>query len=379
MNCLQDQFNFYYTKATEAKKSGENGTAARFYRLSANPLLKMAQENKEPLQSSQIKHANRILSIASELEADSKNKPEEKIPLPEGRASKTSPSGEDDGTTKFVAAETPGIGFDDVAGMDDVKAIVREKITNYIKYPKLFKKFNVPAEKGIMLFGIPGTGKTTMAKAIANEIGAKIIIVKASDLASKWFGDAEKNTRNVFQAAKEEKGPIVITFEDFDSLGSRSTNSSVVKRVVTEMLAQMDDLDGLDKTVLVIITTNRPTEVDTAFRRSKRFNERIPIPLPDYEARKYLAERSFIGVPASGIDFDSIAQRTEGFNGADVAVFCENIRLKAVNRCIANGGNEEGEAVTQSDIDNCEFTSSVDPGDVERINKYLNSLAKNAK
>lgn len=227
------------------------------------------------------------------------------------------------------------------------------------------------------MYGLPGTGKTMMAKAIASEItGCKFYSVNCSDIVSKWVGESERNIKNLFDTARNDKFAVIF-FDEFESIGAKRTedDSSRVNRVVTELLAQMQGFKGNDDNILVIAATNRPWQIDSALMRPGRFSDRIYVPLPDKEARKFLIKKSWKNVPlATDINIDQLAEETKGFNSADVIYLCETCKVYPVERAIDHG-NIENEKITVKDLEKAKqiVHSSVQLEDVKLLNEFQNN------
>ena len=282
---------------------------------------------------------------------------------------------------KPFLVDTPDVTFEDVAGMYEVKEVVRDKVIYPRVYPHLFKTFRKKSGGGILLYGLPGTGKTMIAKAIAKDTGAKMFTVKPSDLLSKWFGNSEKNVRKLFLAARSERNAVIFFDEIEGFAGSRDSDSDSMNRVVGELLTQMQGVtDSNDEDrILLIAATNRPWDIDSAFLRPGRFDERIYVPLPDLEARKVIIRNSILGVPGNeDVDVDGLAQETEGFNGADVEYLCEKAKEIAIRRVIA--GSMKNKKFTKEDFDRAlkEVRSSVAKKDISRLESWEKENVQNA-
>ncbi len=281
---------------------------------------------------------------------------------------------------KPFLVDTPDVTFEDVAGMSEVKEIVRDKVIYPRVYPHLFKTFRKKSGGGILLYGLPGTGKTMIAKAIAKETGAKMFTVKPSDLLSKWFGNSEKNVRKLFLAARSERNAVIFLDEIEGFAGSRDSDSDSMNRVVGELLTQMQGVTDSNEEdrILLIAATNRPWDIDSAFLRPGRFDERIYVPLPDLEARKVIIRNSTLGIPGhEEVDVDGLAQETEGFNGADVEYLCEKAKEIAIRRVIA--GKMKDKKFAKEDFDQAlkEVRSSVAKKDISRLENWEKENVQN--
>jgi len=284
---------------------------------------------------------------------------------------------EDDDKAVIVAMDVPSISFDDVVGLSDVKASVRKKIIEPRLHPGLFEKYKMKRGGGILMYGPPGTGKSMIAQATAHEINAKFFSLRCSELVSRFFGGTEQNIKALFDTARKEKNAVIF-FDEFDALAiSRDKNhSSIMKRVVTELLAQMQGIhESKDSCLLVLAATNKPWMMDSAFMRPGRFDDCIYVGLPDDEARKGILKKSLRGVPVSNdIDIPFIVEKTNGFNAADVVELVEKTKDYPYKREIATG---MGQVITMEDFNNalkiCH--SSVDRSDIEKLMKWQNDRA----
>ncbi len=197
-----------------------------------------------------------------------------------------------------VLVEIPNIKWFDVGGMENVKQELIEAVEWPLKYPDAFKRLGVRPPKGILLYGAPGTGKTLLAKAVANESQSNFILVKGPELLSKWVGESEKAVREVFKKARQVS-PCIIFFDEIDSLAPKrgsSSDSHVSERVVNQMLTEIDGLEEMHD-VVVIAATNRPDIVDTALLRPGRFDRLILTPVPDEKTRLEIFKVHTKGMP----------------------------------------------------------------------------------
>ena len=249
------------------------------------------------------------------------------------------------------ASDIPDTSFDDIAGLEDVKEAVMYKAIYPHRYPELYEKLRKRSGGGILLYGLPGTGKTLIAEAIAHETGASFFSVKCSDLGSKWFGETEQNIRDVFEAAREAKNSVIF-FDEIEAYASNRRENSAMERSIPEFLAQMQGIGDSNRQerILIIGATNKPWRLDGAFLRPGRFDEKIYVPLPDEKARRKIIDDRVQGVPMEeGIDFETLSKITDGYNGADMDYLCEKAKEFALHRVIAD--KDENEKLTKADFD----------------------------
>lgn len=236
--------------------------------------------------------------------------------------------------------ERPNIKFDDVAGLDDVKKVIKTKLIYPFLNPEKAKEFGVTAGGGILLYGPPGTGKTMIAKAIATEVDAIFFTAKPSQIMSQWVGVAEKNIEQLFSAAKSH-GKAVIFIDEIESLLPKrgGTDSTVMKRVVPQFLAELEGFESESKrNVLFLGASNVPWEIDDAALRPGRFDKKIYIPLPDLPARKKIFELYLRNKPVgSNINIDKLAETTDGYSGADVREICADVAENLFMELIESG------------------------------------------
>lgn len=275
--------------------------------------------------------------------------------------------------SKKQTMKKTNIKFNDIAGLDDAKKAFEEKVIMPFEHPELFKKFGKKVGGGILLYGLPGTGKTMFAEAAANEMNALFIPIKCSDIKSKWYGESEKNVSEIFDRARKAKKAIIF-FDEFEAIGSKRTDNSdnANNDLVPQILAEMQGVGASseDVTLIVIAATNKPWAIDSAFLRPGRFDEKIYVPLPDFDARKKLFELQLKKLPISDdLDFDYLANITDGFNGADIKEVCEKLKMSAINDSLEKGKDQ---TIGMDDVHRIENTlkSSVSIEDIEKIKEF---------
>ncbi|PVX24593.1 MAG: AAA family ATPase [Candidatus Bathyarchaeum sp.] len=237
-----------------------------------------------------------------------------------------------------VLVEVPNVKWTDIGGLPEVKEELQEAIEWPLKYPEIFSYMNTAPPKGVLLYGPPGTGKTMLAKAVANESEANFISIKGPEVLSKWVGESEKAIREVFRKARQAS-PTIIFFDELDSItpvrGSGFGSSQVTERVISQILTELDGLEEL-KDVVVIGATNRLDIVDPALLRPGRFDKLLEVPVPDLDARKQILKIHLEKKPlADDVKIDVLAEKTDGYSGADLAALANTTSMLVIKKHIA--------------------------------------------
>ena len=205
--------------------------------------------------------------------------------------------------------------------MDEQILQVRESIEMPLESPELFQKVGISPPKGVLLVGLPGCGKTMLAKAVANQTKASFIRMVGSELAQKYIGEGGRLVRELFSLAKE-KSPAIIFLDEIDAIGAKRLDSATsgdreVQRTLMQLLAELDGFDALEN-VKIIAATNRPDILDDALLRPGRFDRIIEIPLPDDKGRKTILSIHYDKMATSRLNISKLVELTEGFSGAEL-------------------------------------------------------------
>ena len=226
-----------------------------------------------------------------------------------------------------VFIENPDVKWDEVGGLEEVKRELQEAVEWPMKYPGLYDKLGHRMPRGILLHGPSGTGKTLLAKAVATQSEANFVSVRGPELLSKWVGESERGIREIFKRARQS-APCVVFFDEIDSIApirGAGGETAVTERVVSQLLTELDGMENMHG-VVVLAATNRADMIDPALLRPGRFDKIISIPLPDKESRKNILKINATKIPtvseegnAQRVDYEKLAEMTEGFSGADTA------------------------------------------------------------
>ena len=268
-----------------------------------------------------------------------------------------------------VFVEIPKATWEDVGGLEEVKKAMSESIELPLDDPDSFIRLGIKPPNGILLYGAPGTGKTLVARAIANESKANFISIKGPEIMSKWVGESEKAVRMIFKKAKQV-APSIVFLDEIDAIAPKRGShhdSGATERVVNQLLTSMDGMDSLDN-VFVIAATNRPDILDKALLRPGRFDKLLLIPLPDTASRRKILEVHTRNMPLERVDLDTIAEKTGGYVGADLENLCREAGLIALRH--KKGANK----VTSSNFE--EALKLVRASTDQETAKLYESLAK---
>ena len=219
---------------------------------------------------------------------------------------------------------TPEVTLNDVGGMEDVKRRITVAFLGPLRNPELRQAFGKSLRGGLLLYGPPGCGKTFLARAVAGEMGARFIPIGLADVLSMWLGQSERHLHELFQTARRN-APCILFFDELDAIGLKRSqlSHSAGRNVVNQLLAELDGIGSRNEGVFTLGATNHPWDVDSALLRPGRFDRLALVAPPDQKAREAILQYHLRDRPVGSLDLATLARRTDGFSGADLAHVCE--------------------------------------------------------
>jgi transitional endoplasmic reticulum ATPase len=265
--------------------------------------------------------------------------------------------------------------YDDLGGMGTTLDQLREMVELPLRYPEIFERLGVDPPKGVLLHGPPGTGKTRLARAVANESDANFFHIAGPEIMGSAYGESEKKLREIFEEAAKAS-PSIIFIDEIDSIAPKrgQVSGEAEKRLVAQLLTLLDGLEPRQN-VVVIAATNRPEAIDEALRRPGRFDREIVIGVPDESGRREILAIHTRGMPLGpGVDLNDLARKTYGFVGADLAALTREAAIEAVRLIMPKINLEDGTippevldhlSVTRKDFD--EALKRVQPSAMREV------------
>jgi len=230
--------------------------------------------------------------------------------------------------------ESPTVTYDDIGGIDDQVREVREAVEDPLLTPELFEEVGVDPPSGVLLHGPPGTGKTMLAKAVANETDATFIKMAGSELVRKFIGEGSRLVRDLFELAAERQ-PAVIFIDEIDAVAAKRTDSKTsgdaeVQRTMMQLLSEMDGFDDRGE-IRIMAATNRFDMLDEAILRPGRFDRLIEVPKPDESGRAQILRIHTRDMNVDDdVDFTKLAADLDGYSGADLASLATEAGMFAI-------------------------------------------------
>ncbi|MCC5828475.1 MAG: ATP-binding protein [Phycisphaeraceae bacterium] len=296
--------------------------------------LRLAEESNGKIARRYVEDALELIQIAGELKA----KAQSQAPAEAREAVREATTGEEDAAkTQWELKDKPTEKLDDVAGLDDVKRELREKVIEPFLHPEAYERFKVRIGGGILMYGPPGNGKTFIAKAIAGELDAAFFNVNASQIKDKYVGETEKNLQKLFDEARQHPRSVLF-LDEVDHLLAKRGNRKI--GTVAQFLSLTDGLIRNTNCMLVLAATNKPWVLDEAVIRPGRLGTHIYVGPPDAVAREAIIAYQMRDVPTDGHSGADIAARTDGYSGADIAELCDRAKRIALNRQLASGEDQ---------------------------------------
>ncbi len=335
------------SQALELSRQGNHRAANEVLLAAAEEAIRLAQFASELSQRQQfVELSDEYLRLASDLKVRRLASKRQLTPERSSRRPRRAEmvQGESGAGRQWQVAERPAITLADVAGMADLKHLVRREIVDPIRYPEIDDVLNIPYGFGVLLYGPPGTGKTYFARALAGELDCAFFVIDPAQILSKWVGESEQRLAALMTQAKAEPRAVVYIDEIAEMFPRRGTGSVYSDRLVGVFLQQLDGFDQSENMLLTIGATNHPLRIDRTLIRSGRLGHHVYVGLPDVETRRQILEIEMKAVPLDNdADLDALADATDGYSSADVAAVAREARKQTRDRIVrqrhSNNGN----------------------------------------
>lgn len=350
---------FYAEKKAEHEQAVEKALGEKDYRAASRHTakaaefgLKLAETHDGKIAKRYLEDAAALIEYAEKLKRKWQKQQQEKGE--DRRLAQESEGDAKDGgdreTSRFQVDKKPDVRLDDVAGLDEVKRVLRDNIIRPFEHPEVYDRFGIKGGAGVLLYGPPGNGKTFIAKAIAGELDAAFFNIVLSEMKNKYVGETEKNISALFAEARKQER-VVLFLDECESLLRKRGNQKVA--AVESFLAETDGLQENENLMLLLLATNRPWMMDPAVTRPGRIGVHIYVGLPDKAARAAIISYAMRGVPLGrDVDIDALAERTEGYSGAEIGAnapgsVCREAKQTAASRQMAtvDAARQDGDKI----------------------------------
>ena len=373
-----DENAIFTQKQGDHKKAAQDyARASALYAQAASILLEISDQYDPADRVEVHKSVDRLIHISQQLKETAA---ELENTTPNAHKKAPLPTLDDEAQVSFSADHKASLSFEDIAGLEHAKQLIMDEIINPLLHKELYERFSIQSNGGLLLFGPPGGGKTMMARAVAAQANMAFFSVRCSDIVGKYFGEAEKHVQALFNAAREARNAVIFMDEAEALACRRGGNSTVMNRLVPELLSQMDGFDQFDGHIIVIFATNRPYDLDPAFLRPGRLPNHCYIPLPDLDVRRTFLQKLIGKRPCQGpVDIEELARKTDRFSCADLVNLVKRSCQHPINRSIRRkiaGDSAPEEYLTQADLDISLSTlhPSVEPEEIERLEKWMKKI-----
>lgn len=261
---------------------------------------------------------------------------------------------------KSASSLKPRVSYEDIGGLGPQIKRIREMVELPLRFPEVFRKLGIEPPKGVLLYGPPGSGKTALARAVANETDAFFSSISGPEIIGKYYGESEARLRAVFEEASK-KAPAILFIDEIDAIAPKREEmggeKQVERRVVAQLLSLMDGLESRGK-VVVMAATNIPNALDPALRRPGRFDREIAVPIPNRQGRLEILQIHTRGMPVTeGVDLFEIAAKTHGFVGADLEALAKEAAMNALRRILPLMDLGSG-VLPEEEVDRLQVTSA---------------------
>jgi len=333
MSFIADKKREHETAAEKALVEKDYAKAFFHTAKAAEFGLALAEQSEGKIAQRYVEDAFELIEITSEL----KSKAQTQAPKAARKAMQEAGE-EEEAPSTWELQEKPDMKLDDVAGLDEVKQVLREDVIMPFQRPEIYKRFKQEAGAGVLMYGPPGNGKTFIARAIAGELDAAFFPVDCAQIKDKYVGETEKNMKRLFTEAQSRERAVLF-FDEVEAILERRGNRKI--NTVTQFLALTDGIVKGKNCTLLLAATNKPWRLDEAALRPGRLGTHIYVGLPGAKAREAIIAYNMKGIPvAADVSFADLVLKTENYSGADVAEICKGAKKSAIRRQLQSGQDE---------------------------------------